>query len=104
MGRYVLGFQEIDQTQVAVVGGKGATLGALSRIEGIRVPAGFCVTTDAFRRVIAEVPAIDDAIDELSRAALDDHDAIRTQSAKIRRTIEGIVIPGDVSAAIGRAL
>jgi hypothetical protein len=25
--RYVLGFQEIDQTQVAVVGGKGAHLG-----------------------------------------------------------------------------
>ena len=24
MGCYVLGFQEIDQTQVAVVGGKGA--------------------------------------------------------------------------------
>jgi len=45
------------------------------------------VTTDAFRRVIAEVPAIDDAIDELSRAAPGDHDAIRTQSAKIRRTI-----------------
>ena len=28
MGSYVLGFQEIDQTQVAVVGGKGAHLGA----------------------------------------------------------------------------
>ena len=38
--RYVLGFQEIDQTQVAVVGGKGANLGELSRIEGIRVPPG----------------------------------------------------------------
>ncbi|MDQ3835176.1 MAG: hypothetical protein M3315_16475, partial [Actinomycetota bacterium] len=50
MGCYVLGFQEIDQTQVAVVGGKGAHLGELSRIEGIRVPAGFCVTTDAFQR------------------------------------------------------
>ena len=49
MGCYVLGFQEIDQTQVAVVGGKGANLGELSRIEGLRVPAGFCVTTDAFR-------------------------------------------------------
>ncbi|HEX2034926.1 MAG TPA: PEP/pyruvate-binding domain-containing protein, partial [Chloroflexota bacterium] len=49
MGRYVLGFQEIDQTQVAVVGGKGAHLGELSRIEGLRVPAGFCVTTDAFQ-------------------------------------------------------
>jgi hypothetical protein len=49
MGRYVLDFQEIDQTQVAVVGGKGAHLGELSRIEGLRVPAGFCVTTDAFQ-------------------------------------------------------
>ena len=33
MSRYVLGFQEIDQTQVAIVGGKGANLGELSRIE-----------------------------------------------------------------------
>ena len=32
---YVWGFQEIDETQVAVVGGKGAHLGELSRIEGI---------------------------------------------------------------------
>ena len=44
----VLDFQEIDQTQVAVVGSKGALLGELSRIEGIRVPAGFCVTTTPF--------------------------------------------------------
>src|SRR4051794_3932953 len=34
----VLGFQDIDETQVALVGGKGAQLGELSRIEGIRVP------------------------------------------------------------------
>ena len=54
MGGYVLGFEEIDQTQVAIVGGKGAHLGELSRIEGIRVPAGFCVTTEAFRRIMAD--------------------------------------------------
>src|SRR5256885_14460164 len=51
MGCSVLRFHEIDQTQVAVVGGKGAHLGELSRIEGIRVPAGYCVTADAFRRI-----------------------------------------------------
>ena len=34
--RYVLDLPEIDQTQVAVVGGKGAQLGELSRIEGIQ--------------------------------------------------------------------
>src|ERR687889_2502060 len=71
MGCYVLGSQEIDQTQVAAVGGKGAHLGELSRIEGINVPPGFCVTTDAFRRIMveimAEAPSIDDRLDRLAR-------------------------------------
>src|SRR5438445_8973123 len=104
MGSYVLGFHEIDQTQVAIVGGKGAHLGELSRIEGIRVPAGFCVTTDAFRRIMAEAPSIDDRLDQLSRQNADDREAIRTLSAEIRRTLEGIAIPDDLAAAITLAL
>ncbi|SFI25153.1 pyruvate, water dikinase [Streptosporangium canum] len=102
--QYVLDLQEVDETQVAVVGGKGAHLGGLSRIEGIRVPGGFCVTTDAFRRIMAEAPSIDDRLDELSRLNPDDREAIGTLSAQIRRTIEGIAIPGDLAAAITRAL
>jgi phosphoenolpyruvate synthase/pyruvate phosphate dikinase len=104
MGCYVLGFQEIDQTQVAVVGGKGAHLGELSRIEGIRVPAGFCVTTDAFQRIMAEAPSIDDRLDRLSRLKPDDREAIRALSAEIRRTLEAIAIPDDLVAAITRSL
>ena len=53
----MLGLREIDQTQVELVGGKGAHLGELSRIDGVRVPSGFCVTTDAFQRIIAEAPS-----------------------------------------------
>src|ERR1022692_1503159 len=104
MGSYVLGFQEIDQTQVAVVGGKGARLAELSRIEGIRVPAGFCVTTDAFRRIMADAPSIGDRLDRLSRLNPDDREAIRTLSAEIRRTLEGIAIPDELAAAITRSL
>ncbi|MGH8973301.1 MAG: rifamycin-inactivating phosphotransferase [Acidimicrobiia bacterium] len=104
MGCYVLGFQEIDQTQVAVVGGKGAHLGELSRIEGISVPAGFCVTTDAFQRIMAEAPSIDDRLDRLSRLKPDDREAIGALSADIRRTLEGIAIPDDLAAAITRPL
>jgi len=100
MGRYVLGFQEIDQTQVAVVGGKGAHLGELSRIEGIRVPDGFCVTTDAFERIMADVRSLDDRLDWLSRLEPDDREEIRVLSAEIRATLEGIPIPGDLAAAI----
>jgi phosphoenolpyruvate synthase/pyruvate phosphate dikinase len=104
MGCYVLGLQEIAQTQVAVVGGKGAHLGELSRIEGLRVPAGFCVTTDAFQRIMAEAPSIDDRLDRLSRLKPDDREAIRALSAEIRRTLEGIAIPDDLAAAITRPL
>jgi pyruvate,water dikinase len=75
---YTLGFEEIDRTQVAQAGGKGANLGELSRIEGIRVPAGFVVTTDAFRRTLGDAPS--------------------------RRAVETAVIPDDVAADIGRAL
>jgi phosphoenolpyruvate synthase/pyruvate phosphate dikinase len=37
MSSYVLGFQEIDKTEFMGVGGKGANLGELARIEGIHV-------------------------------------------------------------------
>src|ERR1700752_3683431 len=97
---YVLGFQDVDHTQVALVGGKGAHLGELSRIEGIRVPAGFCVTTDAFGRIMASAPSIDDRLDRLAALMPDDRDAIRVLSAEIRRTIEGIAIPDDLAAVI----
>ena len=93
MGSYVLGFQEIDQTQVAVVGGKGAHLGELSRIEGICVPAGFCVTTDAFQRIMAEAPSIDDRLDRLSRLRPDDREAIRALSAEAGLTMAALEQP-----------
>ena len=104
MGQYVLSLQEIDRTKVAVAGGKGAHLGELSRIEGVRVPPGFCITTDAFRRILAEAPAIDDHIDRLSRLKPDDQEAIRALSGEIRRTVEMIATPEDLAAAIGHSL
>ncbi|WP_250301440.1 rifamycin-inactivating phosphotransferase [Streptomyces sp. A 4/2] len=102
--QYVWDLQAVDETQVAVVGGKGAHLGGLSRIEEIRVPSGFCVTTDAFRRIMAEAPSIEERLDQLSRLNPDDRQAIRTLSAQIRRTIEDIPVPDDVAAAITGAL
>ncbi|MFI6855067.1 rifamycin-inactivating phosphotransferase [Streptomyces sp. NPDC050416] len=101
---YVRDLQETDETQVAVVGGKGAHLGRLSRIEGVRVPAGFCVTTEAFRRIMAEAPSVDDLLDRLSRVNPDDREAVRTLSAQIRRAIEDIAIPDELAAAITGAL
>jgi len=101
---YVLGFDEIDQAQLALVGGKGANLGELSRMDDVRVPAGFCVTTQAYQRIVAEAPALDTRLDALSALTLDDRDAIRALSAELRSQIESIPIPDDLATAITRAL
>src|ERR1700683_3506914 len=104
---YVLDLKEIDKTQGALAGGKGANLGELSRIEGIRVPPGFCVTTDAFRRIMTTAPWISDRLDrlsEMSRLDPGDRQAIRTLSAEIRWTLESIAIPDDLVAAIARSV
>ncbi|MDX3310515.1 rifamycin-inactivating phosphotransferase [Streptomyces sp. NPDC054884] len=103
-GQYVWNLHDVDETRIAAVGGKGANLGALSRIEGVRVPAGFCVTTDAFRRILKRAPAMDDRLDRLSRLAPEDGEQIRTLSAEIRRTVEGIVVPGELAEEITGAL
>ncbi len=98
--RWVLRLEEIDRTQVALAGGKAASLGELSRIEGIRVPAGVCVTTEAFRRITAMVPSLDDRLDRLWRLDPDDRDAIRTLSAELRDRFEATTMPDDVAVAI----
>ncbi|MFI5658454.1 rifamycin-inactivating phosphotransferase [Streptomyces sp. NPDC051684] len=102
--QYVVGLQEVDETHVALVGGKGAHLGGLARIDGVRVPAGFCVTTGAFRRAVAHAPSLDGLLDRLERTDPDGRETIRTLSAEIRRTIEGIGVPADLAADVRRAL
>ncbi|MBV9804967.1 MAG: phosphoenolpyruvate synthase, partial [Solirubrobacterales bacterium] len=104
MGCYVLDFHEIDNSHVAVVGGKGARLAELWRIDGVRVPDGFCVTAGAFQRVLAGAPSIGDRLDRLNRLRSEDRDGIRALSAEIRQALEGIAIPEDLASAITRRL
>lgn len=101
---YVLGFADIERSHLAVVGGKGAHLAELSRIEGIRVPTGFCVTTDAFARILTDVPSIDEQLDRLSHVSPDDRETIRAVSAELRQALEAVAIPDELAAAITGAL
>ncbi|WNV83626.1 PEP/pyruvate-binding domain-containing protein [Umezawaea sp. Da 62-37] len=60
-------FTEIDAGMLADVGGKAANLGELTRA-GLPVPQGFCLTTEAYRRVAGDDPA--KAREVLSAAAI----------------------------------
>ncbi|MEV0062177.1 rifamycin-inactivating phosphotransferase [Nocardia sp. NPDC050718] len=97
---YVLDFGEIDRTRVAIVGGKGANLGELARIDGVDVPAGFCVTTEAFAEAVTGAPSIEGLFEEVSRLAADDRAGIAAVSARVRRALEELVVPEHIAAEI----
>ena len=101
---YVVDLADIGQSEVAEFGGKAANLGELGRIDGIRVPPGFCVTASAFRRIVTGAPSLDGGLDRLVGLRPDDREAIRTVSTDIRRAIEEIPLPDDLVAAVGAAL
>ncbi|MER6578087.1 rifamycin-inactivating phosphotransferase [Nonomuraea sp. NPDC001023] len=100
----MLEFGQINAANIADVGGKGVALGELSRIDGVRVPDGFCVTTEAFQRVVSAVPSFDAQLELLAKVDPDDRAAVRALSAEIRAVIEGAPVPDDVVAAIGESL
>ena len=102
MGSYVFGFKDLDKTNITVVGGKGANLGEISKIEGIRVPAGFCISIDAFRRITRETSSISRLLDQLSLLTVEDRNTISQLTAEIRRLIEGIAMPEDIREQIAR--
>src|SRR5438094_1405907 len=100
MSSFVLGFQDIDKTKLMVVGGKGANLGELSRIDGIRVPEGFCITTEAYKRMISQTPEFHDLLEQLYLLKVEDRESIGAISKKIRSVIEGTVIPKEIAEAV----
>jgi len=100
MSSYVLGFQDIDTTKRMIVGGKGANLGELSKIEGIRVPHGFCLSTEAFTSIIGETSSINALLDQLSLLKVEDREKIGELSAEIRSVIDQVAIPEDIQEEI----
>ncbi len=104
MHAYVLAFQEIDTTKLALVGGKGANLGELSRIEGIQVPQGFCVTTEAYKAIVGKNEEFHSLLDRLSLLKAGNREGIGEISAKIRKVIEGLAIPQGIASEITRHL
>ena len=104
MTTYVTRFQEVGESMLAAVGGKGANLGELSRISGILVPEGFCVTTDAYAEVVGGSEQVAGLLDELSGLGIGDADGIGAVSGRLRQLIEGLRLPDDLAEAIGRHL
>ncbi|HEQ3524800.1 TPA: phosphoenolpyruvate synthase [Bacillus cereus] len=104
MSSFVLDFQEIEKTQLFLVGGKGLNLGELSNIQGIQVPEGFCVTTVGYEQAIGKNGAFQNLLNQLAMLKIEERDQIGEISKKIREVIMAVEIPVDVVESVAHYL
>jgi pyruvate,water dikinase len=99
---FVVPFSELQLSDLPRVGGKNAGLGELTRAltgRGIRVPAGFAVDADAYRRFV-DVNGFGWRIDEALGALHAGQRDLPTTGAAIRRMFERGDVPADIRDAI----
>jgi phosphohistidine swiveling domain-containing protein len=80
-------------------GGKGANLGELIAA-GLPVPSGFCVTTAAYRRTVAEAGLTDEINDALRNVRVEDPVSAEVASGRIATLFEDLTLPEDLAGAI----
>jgi rifampicin phosphotransferase len=96
---FIVAFADASLGSLALVGGKGANLGALTRA-GLQVPPGFCVATPAFSAFIsglADSGNLFAALDVLDGQSIE---KARAASQAIRAALATIAMPTDIREAI----
>ncbi|OUB91155.1 phosphoenolpyruvate synthase [Bacillus thuringiensis serovar medellin] len=104
MSSFVLNFQEIENTQLSLVGGKGLNLGELTNIQGIQVPEGFCVTTVGYEKAIEQNEELQTLLQQLTKLKMEERAQIGEMSKKIREVIMAVQIPSDVVESVAHYL
>ncbi|QOS79068.1 phosphoenolpyruvate synthase [Paenibacillus sp. JNUCC31] len=104
MSSMVLGLHEMEKTQLFLVGGKGLNLGELSKIKGIHVPEGFCITTAGYQKVVEQNEAYHALLHRLTMLKAEDRAQIGEISREVRQLIMEVEIPSDVVKAVAHYL
>jgi pyruvate,water dikinase len=95
-------FDTIGLADRPAVGGKGGSLGELTRA-GIAVPPGFVVRTEAFERFIVALDSAEPLRAPIEACDPDDLETVTALTAAIRARIEGTPLPEAVETAIRAA-
>ena len=98
----VIWFEDLTRRDVALVGGKNASLGEMVRTlsdQGVSVPPGFATTADAYRRYLDE-NRLNQRIDETTAAL----EAGKLTLAEAGRTIRATILAGDWPVDIAAAI
>ncbi|MFH1047763.1 MAG: phosphoenolpyruvate synthase [Patescibacteria group bacterium] len=102
-GRFVYPFAKIGMGDVALVGGKNASLGEMFRKlgqRGVRVPDGFAVSSAAYWHFIDSAGLRDKIGAELSGLDVSDVENLAQRGRRVREMILSAEMPADLSDAI----
>ena len=94
--KYIRHFSEIGLADIALVGGKNASLGELYRElvpQGIPVPNGFAITAAAFRQVLDEANAWPELQRLMAEVRVDDVAGLAARAAAARELIYAAPLP-----------
>jgi len=102
--QWVLWFDNISREDVAVVGGKSASLGEMTSSTGVPVPYGFATTAQAYRAFLKET-GLDQKISEMiaNLTNVEDSRQLREISASIRQAIVDAKLPLSFEQSIRQA-
>ena len=99
MGNFVLSFTQLTKKDVAIAGGKGASLGEMTQA-GIPVPSGFVILATAFDRFLHETDLEVDIEAHLKKVNYKDINSVDKTSAIIRDLIHDAKMPKDLQIII----
>jgi pyruvate,water dikinase len=103
--RYIRWFDQIRNDDVALVGGKNASLGEMFsnlKERGIRVPDGFAITSEAYWRFIESNDLREPLVDHLHDLR-DGAESLETVARAIRKAIRRAWIPEEIAEEIRSA-
>ena len=106
MNPYIRWFSEIGIDDIPLVGGKNASLGEMFREltpAGIRVPAGFAITADAYRLFLRQgdlEKTVTRLLEGIDTRNIDD---LRTRGAAIRQALLDATLPSELAEEIAEA-
>ncbi len=104
--KWIKFFNELRNTDVALVGGKNASLGEMYQVlvpKGIRVPNGFAITSDAYWALLDSGNLRGTIKDLLADVDPSDLGVLQHRSAKIRELIFGTPLPKELKDEIVEA-
>jgi pyruvate,water dikinase len=106
MTQYIAWFDQLTMHDVALVGGKNASLGEMiSHLSqaGVNVPAGFATTTEAYREFL-NVNGLTDRINQLLNGLdVDDTQALSAAGKAIRGWVLNATLPDALLQAVSQA-